>query len=172
MVQENNNKRKSIGYTEPPGHKINVAAPPGKLGITLSNGILGSIVTEINPTSALAKEISPGDRFISIDGDPVFQLTSKEVEAVMAKNIHKERIVKILKGSGKLDPTQLASMKQARLATQGQSSTFASSSTKKARLRTVDGLLRHPEEESGKEAAPGLATLLQAARPRGGHTWT
>jgi len=166
MVKENNKKRKSIGYAEPPGHKINVVAPAGKLGITLSNGIIGSIVTEIVPTSALAKKISPGDRFISIDGDPVFQLTSKEVEAVMAKNIHKERNLKILKGSGQLDPTQLASMKQARLATQ------ASLSTKKARPRTVDGLLRHPEEDSGKEAAPGLATLLQAARPRGGHTWT
>jgi len=172
MVKENNKKRKSIGYAEPPGQKINVVAPPGKLGITLSNGIVGSIVTKINPSSALAKEISPGDRFISIDGEPVFQLTSKEVEAVMAKNIHRERTLKILKGSGKLDPTQLASMKQARLATLGQSSTFASSSTKKARPRTVDGLLRHPEEDSGKEAAPGLATLLQAARPRGGHTWT
>jgi len=149
MVKENNKKRKSIGCAEPPGHKINIVAPPGKLGITLSNGIVGSIVTKINPTSALAKDISPGDRFISIDGDPVFQLTSKEVEAVMAKNIHKERTLKILKGSGELDPTQLASMKQARLAT------LASSSTKNPRPRTVDGLLRHPEEDSGKVSAPG-----------------
>lgn len=174
MVKENNKKRKSMGWlsAEPPGQKINVVAPPGKLKITLSNGIVGSIVTKINPTSALAKDISPGDRFISIDGDPVFQLTSKEVEAVMAKNIHKERTLKILKGSGKLDPTQLASVKQARMATQGQSSSLASSFTKKPRPRTVDGLLRHPEEDSNKEVAPGLAKLLQAARPRGGHTWT
>ena len=143
MVKENNKKRKSMGWlsAEPPGHKINVVAPPGKLG---TNGILGSIVTKINPTSALAKDISPGDRFISIDGDPVFQLTSKEVEAVMAKNIHRERTLKILKGCGELDQTQLASVKQARLATQNQSSLLSSSSTKKARPRTVDGLLRHP----------------------------
>jgi hypothetical protein len=77
-----------------PTSLFSVTAPPGKLGILLSNakvGKLGTYVSAIRSTSVLAGKVHIGDIFESIDGEDVTLMTSKEIMNIMASRAEFER---------------------------------------------------------------------------------
>lgn len=71
-----------------------ITAPPGKLGILLSNAKVGNVGTQISAvrsTSVLAGKVHIGDIFESIDGQDVTLKTSKEIMNIMASRSEHER---------------------------------------------------------------------------------
>jgi hypothetical protein len=71
-----------------------ITAPPGKLGILLSNakvGKVGTYVSAIRSTSVLAGKVHILDIFESIDGEDVTLMTSKEIMNIMASRAEFER---------------------------------------------------------------------------------
>ena len=71
-----------------------IIAPPGKLGILLSNaksGKVGTHVSAVRSTSVLAGKVHIGDIFESIDGQDVTLKTSKEIMNIMASRSEHER---------------------------------------------------------------------------------
>ena len=71
-----------------------ITAPPGKLGILLSNaksGKVGTHVSAVRSTSVLAGKVHIGDIFESIDGQDVTLKTSKEIMNIMASRSEHER---------------------------------------------------------------------------------
>lgn len=75
---------------------VEVVAPPGKLGILLSNksGNLGPThVSAVRSESVLAGKVHVGDRFASIDGEDVSGMNSREITAVMASKAHFQRVI-------------------------------------------------------------------------------
>jgi C-terminal processing protease CtpA/Prc len=76
-----------------------VVAPPGKLGILLSNKKAGGVsstpthVSAVRSESVLAGKVQVGDQFMKIDGEDVSRLTSKEIMAIMARKSEIERVL-------------------------------------------------------------------------------
>mmetsp|Transcript_1034 Transcript_1034/g.1438 ORF Transcript_1034/g.1438 Transcript_1034/m.1438 type:complete len:817 (-) Transcript_1034:319-2769(-) len=78
--------------------KVNVFAPPGKLGIILANKAdsKGTVVSGVRTSSVLVEKISPGDRIIAIDGEDVSRMTVSEITTIMARKGEFERILTVL----------------------------------------------------------------------------
>jgi len=78
--------------------KVNVFAPPGKLGIILANkaDAKGTVVSGVRTSSVLVEKISPGDRIIAIDGEDVSRMTVSEITTIMARKSEFERILTVL----------------------------------------------------------------------------
>jgi hypothetical protein len=79
-------------------NKVNVVAPPGKLGIILANKAdsKGTVVSGVRTTSVLADKVSPGDRVIAIDGEDVSRMTVSEITTIMARKSEFERTLTVL----------------------------------------------------------------------------
>lgn len=78
--------------------KINLTAPPGKLGIILANrnDSRGTVVSGVRTTSVLAGKISPGDRIVAIDGEDVSRITVSEITTIMARKSEFDRQLTVL----------------------------------------------------------------------------
>lgn len=75
---------------------VEVVAPPGKLGILLANktGERGPThVSAVRSESVLAGKVHVGDRFVSIDGEDVSGMNSREITAVMARKADYQRVI-------------------------------------------------------------------------------
>jgi len=79
--------------------KVDVRAPPGKLGLILANTTdgKGTVVSCVRETSILVHKISAGDRIIAIDEDDVSRLTVSELTTIMARKTEFERVLTVLK---------------------------------------------------------------------------
>lgn len=78
--------------------KVNVLAPPGKLGIILANKAdsKGTVVSGVRTSSVLAEKISPGDRIVAIDGEDVSRMTVSEITTIMSRKGDYERTLTVL----------------------------------------------------------------------------
>ena len=75
---------------------VEVLAPPGKLGILLANkaGEKGPThVSAVRSESVLAGKVHVGDRFVSIDGEDVSGMNSREITSVMARKAEFQRTI-------------------------------------------------------------------------------
>jgi hypothetical protein len=79
-------------------NKINVLAPPGKLGIILANKAdsKGTVVSGVRASSALVDKIMPGDRIIAIDGEDVSRMSVSEITTIMSRKAEYDRTLTIL----------------------------------------------------------------------------
>lgn len=79
-------------------NKIDVLAPPGKLGIILANKAdsKGTVVSGVRTSSALVDRIMPGDRIIAIDGEDVSRMTVSEITTIMSRKAEYERTLTVL----------------------------------------------------------------------------
>ncbi len=79
-------------------NKINVLAPPGKLGIILANKAdsKGTVVSGVRTSSVLADKISPGDRIVAIDGEDVSRMTVSEITTIMSRKADYDRTLTVL----------------------------------------------------------------------------
>ena len=94
--------------------KIAVAAPPGKLGLLISNRssnnnddnnknnkgeqgkLLGTFVYGLRPNSPLLHKLCPGDIIVGIDNENVSQMDLDEVMDLLGVKCHQEeRIIHI-----------------------------------------------------------------------------
>jgi len=78
---------------------VEVIAPPGKLGILLANksGQQGPThVSAVRSESVLAGKVHVGDRFVSIDGEDVTRMNSKEITTIMARKSEFERVLVLI----------------------------------------------------------------------------
>jgi hypothetical protein len=80
-----------------------VVAPPGSLGIIISNRTKskGSVVSDVRTTSVLKGKISPGDRIIAIDGEDVSHMTASEISRLIAGKTHSEKKLTLTNGATK-----------------------------------------------------------------------
>jgi hypothetical protein len=78
-----------------------VMAPPGNLGIIISNLVKskGTMVSNVRTTSVLLDKVSPGDRIIAIDGEDVSLLTASELSKIMASKKESEKKLTIVTSS-------------------------------------------------------------------------
>ena len=78
--------------------KFVVTAPPGRLGVILSNRKHGKgiIVAEIRPSSVLHQMLSPGDTLIGVDDDDVTSMTVSEITELMASRADRERRLSVM----------------------------------------------------------------------------
>ena len=53
---------------------IAIPVPSGSLGIKLIGTNIGTVISEVNEDSALAENVCPGDKIISIDDIDVHQM--------------------------------------------------------------------------------------------------
>jgi hypothetical protein len=96
----------------PRTNPITVVAPPGKLGILLSNNKPGggvstpTYVSAVRSESVLAGKVYVGDLFMKIDGEDVSQLTSKKIMAIMAHKTDLERILEFRCLQSSYDPQE------------------------------------------------------------------
>ena len=62
--------------------KVSVIAPPGKLGVILTDKAdsKGTVVSGVRTSSALADKVFPGDRIIAVDGEDVCCAKKREEE--------------------------------------------------------------------------------------------
>jgi hypothetical protein len=75
---------------------VEVHAPPGKLGILLANkiGEKGPThVSAVRSESVLAGKVHVGDRFVTIDGEDVSGMNSREITSVMARKADSWRLI-------------------------------------------------------------------------------
>lgn len=75
---------------------VEVVAPPGKLGILLANkvGFQGPThISAVRSESVLAGKVHVGDRFVSIDGEDVSGMNSREITSVMARKADFRRVI-------------------------------------------------------------------------------
>jgi hypothetical protein len=73
-------------------------APPGKLGILLSNAESNTgptHVSAVRSTSVLAGQVHVGDIFVSIDEEDVSLMNSKEITNIMARKSEFERELRL-----------------------------------------------------------------------------
>ena len=78
---------------------VEIIAPPGKLGLLLANksGQNGPThVSTVRSESVLAGKVHVGDRFVSIDGEDVTRMNSKEITAIMARKSDFERVIVLI----------------------------------------------------------------------------
>ena len=61
--------------------RLQVTAPPGRLGIILANrsDCQGTVISALRPSSSLVGKVFPGDRLVAINGHDI---TTSEVEKV------------------------------------------------------------------------------------------
>jgi hypothetical protein len=96
----------------PRTNPITIVAPPGKLGILLSNNKPGggvstpTYVSAVRSESVLAGKVYVGDLFMKIDGEDVSQLTSKRIMAIMARKTDLERILEFRCLQSSYDPQE------------------------------------------------------------------
>ena len=78
--------------------KLVVVAPPGTLGVILSNRKHGEgiIVAQIRQFSALHQRLSPGDLLIGVDDDDVTSMTVSEITELMASRADRERRLTVI----------------------------------------------------------------------------
>ncbi len=82
--------------------KFTVVAPPGKLGIILTDRTDSRArgtyvyVSRVLTASVLATQVNPGDRIIAIDNEDVSQMNAKEVATIMARKSEFERVLTLL----------------------------------------------------------------------------
>ncbi|KAL9182318.1 hypothetical protein ACHAXT_012970 [Thalassiosira profunda] len=93
------NESITLGAQPSPRHMpYEVVAPPGKLGIILSNkpGRANgpTHVSAVRSESVLAGRVHVGDLFVSIDGEDVTGMNSKEITIVMARKSDFERLLR------------------------------------------------------------------------------
>lgn len=92
-----NNNNTIIGAEPVPRPSlVEVIAPPGKLGILLANkvGTKGPThVSAVRSESVLAGKVHVGDRFVSIDGEDVSGMNSREITSVMARKAEFQRVI-------------------------------------------------------------------------------
>ena len=76
--------------------EFTVVAPPGVLGIRVSNRIdsRGTVVSEVTKASSI--EVSAGDRIIRIDDEDVSQMSVKEITEVMIRKSAFEKEITLL----------------------------------------------------------------------------
>ena len=103
----------NIGAEPVPRHNpITVVAPPGRLGILLSNNKAGGVistptyVSAVRSESVLAGKVQVGDLFLKIDGEDVSQLTSKMIMTIMAQKSEFERVLEFRCLQSSYDPHQ------------------------------------------------------------------
>jgi len=75
---------------------VEVVAPPGKLGILLANKVGSQGPTHISAVrseSVLAGKVHVGDRFVSIDGEDVSGMNSREITSVMSRKADFQRVI-------------------------------------------------------------------------------
>eukprot|EP00581_Thalassiosira_minuscula_P019359 CAMPEP_0183715336 /NCGR_PEP_ID=MMETSP0737-20130205/9599_1 /TAXON_ID=385413 /ORGANISM="Thalassiosira miniscula, Strain CCMP1093" /LENGTH=953 /DNA_ID=CAMNT_0025944427 /DNA_START=547 /DNA_END=3408 /DNA_ORIENTATION=+ len=97
--EHNNNSNSNLGATPVPRGPapFQITAPPGKLGILLSNksGQKGPThVSAVRSESVLAGKVHVGDVFMSIDGEDVTRMNSKEITNIMARKAEFERVLR------------------------------------------------------------------------------
>lgn len=63
-----------------------VLVPPGKLGIVIANQkySLGTVISSVHPSSALSKQVLPGDRILENDEEDVSQLNMTEISKIIS----------------------------------------------------------------------------------------
>lgn len=73
-------------------------APPGKLGIILTNRTdsRGTVVSDVRTLSVLADRVSPGDRIVEIDGEDVSRMNNREIMTIMEEKAEFERVLVIM----------------------------------------------------------------------------
>jgi hypothetical protein len=78
--------------------KVDVLAPPGKLGIILANKAdsKGTVVSGVRTSSVLVDKISPGDRIVAIDGEDVSRMTVSEITTIMSRKADYDRTLTVL----------------------------------------------------------------------------
>lgn len=87
-----------------PNTYFTLIAPPGKLGILLSNAKSSrqgngdstgpTHVSAVRSTSVLAGKVHVGDIFVSIDGEDVTLMNSKEITNIMAESNGRSRVLR------------------------------------------------------------------------------
>mmetsp|Transcript_36772 Transcript_36772/g.60046 ORF Transcript_36772/g.60046 Transcript_36772/m.60046 type:complete len:281 (-) Transcript_36772:62-904(-) len=97
-LSAHNNMNNTLGAEPVPRlTPFQITAPPGKLGILLSNksGQKGPThVSAVRSESVLAGKVHVGDIFMSIDGEDVTRMNSKEITNIMARNAEFERVLR------------------------------------------------------------------------------
>jgi hypothetical protein len=89
---------------------ITVVAPPGKLGILLSNNKAGGVsptpthVSAVRSESVLAGKVQVGDQLMKIDGQDVSRCNSKQIMAIMARKSELERVLEFRCLESSYDP--------------------------------------------------------------------
>lgn len=88
--------------------KIDVLAPPGKLGIILANKAdsKGTVVSGVRTSSVLVDQISPGDRIVAIDGEDVSRMTVSEITTIMSRKADYDRTLTVLTIPKQMEPQQ------------------------------------------------------------------
>jgi hypothetical protein len=78
--------------------KVTVMAPPGMLGIILTNrnDSRGTVVSGVRTASVLATQVSPGDQIIAIDDEDVSQMNVKEITTIMTRKSGFTRVLTLL----------------------------------------------------------------------------
>jgi hypothetical protein len=91
---------------------ITVVAPPGKLGILLSNNKAGGVsptpthVSAVRSESVLAGKVQVGDQLMKIDGEDVSRCNSKQIMAIMAGKSELERVLEFRCLESSYDPLE------------------------------------------------------------------
>ena len=81
-----------------PSTYFTLIAPPGKLGILLSNAESNTgptHVSAVRSTSVLAGQVHVGDVFVGIDGEDVTLMNSKEITSIMARKSEFQRELRL-----------------------------------------------------------------------------
>lgn len=97
FVNHHNHRNTIIGAEPVPRPSlVEVVAPSGKLGILLANkvGTQGPThVSAVRSESVLAGKVHVGDRFVSIDGEDVSRMNSREITSIMARKAEFQRVI-------------------------------------------------------------------------------
>ena len=97
MFEDDNSFEKMYGEEE----KIEVVAPPGKLGVVIDTPLNGSpIVHAIKESSVLADRVRIGDQLISVDGKDTREMTAIRVSKLISSKATNPRRYMIFLRSG------------------------------------------------------------------------
>lgn len=85
--------------------QIVIIAPPGRLGVILSNAPStgGTVVMEVREFSPLFERIGVGDKIIAVDDENVAGMTVTELTNLMSKKANVHRTLTILTGMGNFE---------------------------------------------------------------------
>jgi len=85
--------------------QIVIIAPPGRLGVILSNATStgGTVVMEVREFSPLFERIGVGDKIIAVDDENVAGMTVTELTNLMSKKANVHRTLTILTGMGNFE---------------------------------------------------------------------
>eukprot|EP00562_Extubocellulus_spinifer_P013250 CAMPEP_0178553998 /NCGR_PEP_ID=MMETSP0697-20121206/8105_1 /TAXON_ID=265572 /ORGANISM="Extubocellulus spinifer, Strain CCMP396" /LENGTH=1084 /DNA_ID=CAMNT_0020186931 /DNA_START=138 /DNA_END=3392 /DNA_ORIENTATION=+ len=78
--------------------RLEIRAPPGRLGIILANRAdgQGTVISALRTSSALVDKILPGDVLAAIDGQDVSKMHVSEVTAIMSSKAQYDKVLTVI----------------------------------------------------------------------------